>query len=179
MSNFFLPFLSIAAVIIILSIPIKLHGDFYYELGSGKTGFCLTLFGLFKIFGGYMTTCPGGIAVHVSDKTAHLLSYRQIDDDRKKYTKQNGITIAQINAYCESGLEYYLQLALLENAIKTIGLFFSQKDTRWRVLIAPIREETIRFYAKIVIKIALIVQIFALLKYLIGRIKLWQMKAKN
>ena len=87
--------------------------------------------------------------------------------------------IDKIEVFCESGYEYFLQLSLLENAIKTIFLFFLQKGVTLRSHTVAVAEDTLRFYAKIIVKIAVYAQVLALIRYFIGRIKQWQMKAKN
>lgn len=179
MSNFFFALLGLIAVAFFLFCPVFLRLSFYYELESGKTGFCCDLYGIIKLFGGYITTCPGGLAIHLTKGKAYLLSYRQMDDDRKKYTKKNGIMIDKIEVFCESGYEYFLQLSLLENAIKTIFLFFLQKGVTLRSRTVAVAEDTLRFYAKIIVKIAVYAQVLSLIRYFIGRIKEWQMKAKN
>ena len=177
--QFFFVVFAIIALIAATFIPVYLHTTFYYELGNKKTGFCIELYGKIKLIGGYATTCPGGMALHVSDKKAFVFSYRQMDDGRKKFSSKNGISMKNISVLLHCSPEYYVQLSTIESIIKTIGLFVKEKDTHLQGKTLAISENTIRLYGKIVVKIAVYAQIIALIRYLIGRMKAWGEKVKN
>ena len=177
--QFFFTIFILSVLIFLTLIPIYLHTSFYYELGNKKTGFCVELYGKIRVFGGYITTCSGGIALHVNDQKAYVFSYRQMDDGRKSFTPQNGITFKKISVLLHCSPEYYVQLSLLENVIKTGALFFKKEDIQLQGKTLAIGENTIRIYGKIVVKIAIYAQILAFIRYLLGRIKAWREKVKN
>lgn len=57
---------------ILLFFPIFLEVDIHYDMNRKKFGFALYAYKMLKLIGGYVTTYPGGIALHISPKRPFL-----------------------------------------------------------------------------------------------------------
>ncbi len=70
----------IASIIIfsLLIFPIFINGDIYYRHGCGKVYYGLYLFGIFKIISGYAELLHDGIALHLTEKKAKILFFKNI-----------------------------------------------------------------------------------------------------
>lgn len=71
---------------ILLFFPIFLEVDIHYDMNRKKFGFALYAYKVLKLIGGYVTTYPGGIALHISPKKAILKPYSGMDSERKKFS---------------------------------------------------------------------------------------------
>lgn len=60
---------------VLLFFPIFLEADVHYDMNRKKFGFALYAYKVIKLIGGYVTTYPGGIALHISPKKAILKPY--------------------------------------------------------------------------------------------------------
>ncbi|MBQ8374615.1 MAG: hypothetical protein IJX98_03440 [Clostridia bacterium] len=170
----------VAGAAALLFAPIFLHTNLFYDMTAKKTGVCLLLYGKIKLIGGYITTCAGGVAVHISDQKALIFSYRDLDTGRKKYSPQNGFSLHKIAVSIFSSAEYFLPVLALQRAVCTATALFAKnkKIVKSRVFLCG--GETFKAYAKIVIKLTVFSQIVALIKYLIRSIQsLWQKTMKK
>ena len=77
-------YLIIACLVGALLFPVFVNIYLYGDKADGKLGFAFYLFGTFRILSGYAALYTGGIALHLTDKKAILLSYKEILSARKK-----------------------------------------------------------------------------------------------
>lgn len=171
MGKSFLWFGILFMVLLLLLFPVFLEVEAYYDLRSKKVGFCLLLYKKFRIFGGYIESYPGGIAVHTSPTKAYLIGYREIDEGRKKYPFKKHFTLKGISLHVTTGAEYFLPfLALqkLKNIFVSIQPAYGElfKNRLWLV-----EGDEFSLAARISLRTNFYIQIKAFIEYGIGRIK--------
>ena len=114
-------FFLIAALLIaaILFFPIYLETDAHYDMNRKKFAFAVYLYKHIPIIGGYVATYPGGIALHVSQKKAILVPYKQLDSQRKKFSIFKTFRLKGFNLTTESGAEYLLITSAAHALLRT------------------------------------------------------------
>ena len=123
MDRFFFILLSIIlALVILLFIPIYLKTDGHYDMNGRKLAFSISLYRFIRVFGGYIATYKGGLALHVSEKKAILLPYSQLDKERKRISIIRSFRLRKINTTIETGAEYLLLSAYAQALFRI--LFF-------------------------------------------------------
>lgn len=177
MGKFFLYALIIFAVFFVLFVPILLHTDFYYQIRSKKVGFCVTLYGKIKLFGGYISTYQGGIAVHFSQKRALLTGYREMDEQRKKYPLRDFFDVKKVSLNIRTGADYLFPLYALK--IVTSIVLHVRPDYREHITSRLSLEngDELKLSARVVLKSSLFRQCKGFIKYIVRRkITTWKMK---
>lgn len=165
---------------LLLFIPIYFYTDVYYDIRDKKLGFCLTLYDKIKLVGGYATAIAGGVAFHISQKKALLFTYRDMDEERKKYSPQKGFHLKMVALAIETGAEYFLPTLFLQKTAKACVAFFAENKRILRSEIALLNDDCFRVFGKIKVRITIFSQLCILIKYLTGRIMaIWQRKTKN
>ncbi len=104
------------------------QGNIYFDVKSGKVGLVIKLYGIITILGGYLSPCPGGVAWHISTKKAIILSYRQLDDGRRRASKRNDIKFRSLSVVLELGPEYLLPTSMIMNIIQFWALASGNKN---------------------------------------------------
>ena len=87
--SFFLVLLHVLgglSVIIQLFLPIFIKAVAHYDMNRRKFAFSVYLFGFIKIIGGYIATYNGGLAVHLSRKSAVLFPYSKMHSERTRFS---------------------------------------------------------------------------------------------
>ncbi len=97
MGRFFL-FSAVGLLVLaaLLFFPIFLEADIHYDMNRKKFGFALYAYKVLKLIGGYVTTYPGGIALHISPKKAILKPYSGMDSDRKRFSFTKAFRIVSL-----------------------------------------------------------------------------------
>jgi hypothetical protein len=72
--------------------------------------------------GGYVGTYPGGLVLHTTKDKARLLSYRDMNKQRKRISLYKGIRIIGGTLHTETGAEYLLPIGVLQALLRV--LFF-------------------------------------------------------
>ncbi|MFR1983977.1 MAG: GerW family sporulation protein [Christensenellaceae bacterium] len=96
-----------------------------------KFGFALYAYKVLKLIGGYVTTYPGGIALHISPKKAILKPYSGMDSERKKFSFTRTFRIVSFSLTTETGAEYLIPVSLAHTALRTV--FFAAGGQRGKV----------------------------------------------
>lgn len=126
MGRFFsviLPFLIAGAI---LFFPIYLEGDAYYDVNKRKFGFILKAYKVIKLFGGYVATYRGGLAVHISPKKAILVPYSDLDNERKRFSFVQTFRLKTLSLTTETGVEYLLPVSFFQIITKTAFLIIGK-----------------------------------------------------
>lgn len=113
----FYTFVASVILTIVLSFPLLFEGSFYYDMNRKKYAFSLKIFRI-KILGGYFSTYPGGLAMHVSDKKAVLIPFNRMNDDRKKFAFIKTFRLIRFHLTTETGAEYLLQCMIIHALIR-------------------------------------------------------------
>ena len=107
-------------ICILFSIPILIEGSFHYDMNRKKYAFVIRLYRI-KIVGGYFTIYPGGIAMHITQKKAILLPYKNMNDERKRFAFIKTFRLIRVHLTVETGANY-LMPALIGTAFLRVYL---------------------------------------------------------
>lgn len=100
--------------------PIYIEGDAYYDVNGRKLGFILKAYKAIKIFGGYVATYRGGLAVHISPKKAILVPYSDLENERKRFSFVQTFRLKTFSLTTETGVEYFLPVSFFQIIAKTV-----------------------------------------------------------
>lgn len=115
-------FFFVGILFAILFFPIYLETDAHYDLNRKKLGFAIYAYKKLPIIGGYVSTYRGGVAFHISKKKAILVPYKQMDNERKKFSFFKTFRLKSFNLTTESGAEYLFIIAVAHIILRM--LFF-------------------------------------------------------
>lgn len=122
MSRFFLWFGISLLLFILIFFPIVTEIDAHFDIREKKVGFSIFFYRLFKIFGGYINTYPGGIAMHLSRKKAILFPYRNMKEDGKRFSFFKSVKPIYTRITTETGVEYLLPITAITLFLQAISL---------------------------------------------------------
>ncbi len=97
--------------ICLLFLPLVVEMDAHYDMNRKKFAFAVYLYKKIKIVGGYIGIYPGGIALHISKKTAKLVPYSQVNSERKRFSFIRTFRLVSFTLTTETGVEYLLPIA--------------------------------------------------------------------
>lgn len=181
MGRFFLfSVISLLLLTIIMFFPIFLEADVHYDMNRKKFGFALYAYKALKLIGGYATTYPGGIALHVSSKKAILQPYSGMDSERKKFSFIRAFRIVSFSLTTETGAEYLLPVSIVHTVLRTV--FFSVGGDRGKIEnnLWLTDGDELKVSMNLVTFFNLFILLCAFFKFLKEKIKiLWQKKTKN
>lgn len=109
-------------VLILLFIPIYLESNAHYDLSRRKFAFSVLLYKKIPLFGGYATSFPGGIALHLGKKKAYLIPYAKMNNERKRFSFFRTFHIVSCRITTETGAEY-LGISALVHMILRVYFF--------------------------------------------------------
>lgn len=104
--------------VVSLFLPVTQTLNAYGDLNEKKFAFSLYLFGFLRLVGGYVTSYKGGVALHVSKKTAILLPYSGMNEKRKKFSFVRTFHLISLSVSTESGAEYFALIGKCYLALK-------------------------------------------------------------
>ena len=112
----------LSVILFILYVPIIICTNTHYDLNRRKCAFSVLLYNRIQIMGGYIGTYPGGLALHTAKDKARLLSYRDMNNQRKRISLYKGVRIIGGTLHTETGAEYLVSVGILQAALRL--LFF-------------------------------------------------------
>ncbi len=119
---FFVSLWVLVGLAVALFFPIYLETDAHYDMNRRKLAFAVYAYKILPIFGGYLATYTGGLAVHISKKKAILIPYSKVNNERKKFSFFKTFRLKSFILTTESGAEYLFLTAIAQIALRT--LFF-------------------------------------------------------
>lgn len=174
------PFIFILITGIVLFFPFFLETNIHYDLNRQKFGFEFLLFGVLKVFGGYIGTYKGGFALHVSPKKAVLLPYAQMDNERKRFSFMKTFRLISLRVTTETGAEYMLLISALQTILRTYLLANGRKHRNVENNFWLTDGDTLRVSAVSVLHFNIFMLLKVFLKYIRGKIEaLWQKKTRK
>lgn len=99
-------FIVVGIGILLLFFPVYLTLDGYYDLNRRKIAFAVRAYKSIKLFGGYIATYVGGIAIHLSKKKAVIIPYMQLNTERKRFSFMRAFHLKSCLLTTETGAEY-------------------------------------------------------------------------
>ncbi len=165
---------------VLLFFPIFLEADVHYDMNRKKFGFALYAYKVIKLIGGYVTTYPGGIALHISPKKAILKPYSGMDSERKRFSFTKAFRIVSFSLTTETGAEYLLPVSIAHTALRAV--FFSVGGERENIEnnLWLTDGDELKISMNLVTFFNLFILLCAFLKFLKEKIKsLWRKKTKK
>lgn len=181
MGRFFLfAGLGVIGLASLLFFPIFLEVDVHYDMNRKKLGFVLYAYKVIKLIGGYVTTYPGGIALHVSPKKAILKPYSGMDSERKRFSFTKAFRLVSFSLTTETGAEYLLPVSIAHTVLRAV--FFAVGGERKNIEnnLWMTDGDELKISMNLVAFFNLFILLCAFLKFLKEKIKsLWQKKTKK
>lgn len=91
----------------ILLFPIFLNIHLFFDIEKKKCCFSVYLLRFIRLHGGYITVCRQGIALHLSQKKAVLVPFRELLDTGKKFEITRGFILYGYSHLIEIGSEEF------------------------------------------------------------------------
>ena len=123
---FILLFMSLS-IVILLFFPIYLKADGHYDMNGRKLAFSIGIYRYFHILGGYIATYQGGLAVHISPQKAILIPYKNLDNERKRFSIMRRFRLNKINITVETGPEYLLSSIVMQTLFRIIFFILGEE----------------------------------------------------
>ena len=116
--SFFILLIIFLSIIILLFTPILFQTNLHIDLTRQKCAFSLYLYKKIRLLGGYVTTYPGGIALHLSQKKARLLRYKDMNNERKKFSIIKTFHLDEVTLTTETGADYLIAASLIQAGLR-------------------------------------------------------------
>jgi hypothetical protein len=172
-------FYILIVIVALLFLPVYLTVNWYYDALKGKCVFSLSLMNCIKIFGGYITSYEKGFAVHKNKKTAVLLPYSEMDDERKRFSFLKTFRFHRLTTDVKCSPEYFFIFDLIRRTINVVS-HCNEKLSKINIQISLIHKETISISGKCILDFDLFILSTEFIKFLLRKIKeLWQLKIKK
>lgn len=96
-----------AVVLIFVGLIFPFYASFnvYYSLDLKKVCFGIYLFGFIKLVGGYIEKVKDGVAIHVSENKAYIITYKNLFNMGKKVKPLRDYHLINFNTIIEFGME--------------------------------------------------------------------------
>ena len=166
-------------IFVLLFFPIFVEGDLHYDINRKKCVFSVNIYKIFRVFGGYITTYQGGLALHKNDDNAILLPYKNLDTERKKFSFIKTFQFVSFHATIESGAEYFFAVESLRRIYTFIRACLDKlKNTDVKILLVD--GDTLKTSVNCVMFFNIFILLVDLIEYLWRKLKqLWREKAKK
>ena len=166
-------------LMIVLFFPILISSSIHLDFNRKKYAFCLKLYEKIRIFGGYATLYSEGIALHVSNKKAILLPYKDLDANRKKFSFIKTFELISINTIIESPAERLFSITSFRSVFNILK-YFIPKLKNCSVSIWISEKENLKINSQCTLFFNNFILLVDLLQFLWRKIKqLWQEKLKK
>ncbi len=177
---FFYFLITALGVIGLLFFPIVVEADVHYDMNRRKFGFALYAYKTWKLAGGYVTTYPGGFALHISPDKAILKPYSGMESDRKKFSFVRTFRVLSFSLLTETGAEYLLPVSVVHAVLRAVFFSFGGDRENIRNNLWLTDGDELRISADLVLRFNLYLLLRAFMKSLKEKIKnLWQKKTKK
>ena len=105
-------------MVILLFFPIYLKADGHYDMNGRKLAFSIKIYRFIRVLGGYIATYQGGLAMHISPQKAILIPYKELDNERKRFSVMRTFQLRKIQVTIETGPEYLLPTTVIQAAFR-------------------------------------------------------------
>lgn len=162
-----------------LFFPIYLEGNVYYDLMQKKCAIEMHLFKFIKIFGGYITTYKGGLAIHKNRKSAVLLPFEELNNERKRFSFIKTFKFVSFHSVVECSVDYFFFFELskrIYNIIKKINPKLKNTDVElWLT-----EKKSLKLTANCILWFNLFILLIDIIGYIRGKLKSkWLAKPKK
>lgn len=177
---FFYTILSVLGIIGVLFFPIYLQTDMHYDMNRRKFAFGIYLYRHLRLLGGYVGVYPGGLALHVTEKKAILLPYKEINSERKRFSFMRTFRLISCVITTETGAEYLLPMSYAHVFIRTYFFAYGGKKERIENNLWLTDGDVLRISSSVVLRFTLFLIIKNVIKFLKEKWKgLWRKKKEK
>lgn len=115
-------------------LPVFVTAEAFVNVGENKAWFAVSPYKI-KLFGGYAQLGKEGIAVHLTEKKAVFIYYRQMAETKKKFEITQGFQLWEYRQVIETGGAETPLAAIYSAGIQSVcGALFSVLQTRYPFL---------------------------------------------
>ena len=181
MDRLFFIFLAVGiSIFVLLFFPIDLKADGHYDMNGRKLAFSIAIYRFFRVLGGYIATYPGGLAMHLSPKKAVLIPYKDLNNERKRFSIMRTFRLRRLQITMETGAEYLLPCAAVQAVFRLIFFMLGGEKEKIENNLWLTDGDSLRITMNVSVRFNL----FIILRRLIITIKeqikdLWQKKIKK
>ena len=93
-------------------------------MNGRKFAFSILLYRYIRVLGGYIATYKGGLAMHTSPKKAILIPYKDLNQERKRFSIMRAFRLKKIETTLETGPEYLIPSAITQAVSRIIFCIF-------------------------------------------------------
>lgn len=163
-----------------LFLPIFLRVDIHYDMNRRKFAFSVYLFKILRVLSGYIATYTGGIAIHLSDKKAIVIPYKQLSSERKRISLMRIFRLQALTLTTETGAEYLLGVALAHTFFRIYFFAKGGKKENIENHFWLTDGDILRVSASVVLRFQLYTVLLKLFQFIKEKMKiLWQKKMKK
>ena len=180
MGRFFFVVLMITIILIFLFFPIYLETNAHYDMNRRKFAFVIYANKIIRLFGGYVATYSGGLALHTSKDKAILLPYSELNKERKRVSIIRTFRLKSLCITMETGAEYFMQIAVLQEIFQWVFLIMGGKREKLERNLWLTDGDVLRISVTFVIRLNLYMIVRNFIRFLKEKIKvLCQTKIKR
>ncbi len=158
---------SIPISLCLLFIPVVLETNVYYDVLRRKFAFSVYGYKLIKLTGGYIATYEGGIAVHTSKNKATIIPYKQLNNERKRFSFMKTFRLKSFAVTTETGASYLMPVLFTQATASAVVFLKTKKKAEIRSRIVLENGEAL----KISLQCILFCNLFMLLQSILAFIK--------
>ena len=165
--------------ILILFIPLSMNFDYYYDVIKAKIVVRLTIIKIIKIFGGYVTFYDKGFALHKNEKTAVLLPFNEMDNERKRFSFIKTFKFKKIQTNIQCGVDYFFTFDFIRKVIEILKNF-NQELVESNVSLEIIENHSLKIAGRCVFCFNLYILLTDFIVYIVGEMKKrWGLRTKK
>lgn len=169
---FFILLIGSLSIAILLFFPIYVKTDGHYDMNGRKLAFSISLYKIIKVFGGYIATYKGGLAMHVSPKKAILIPYKDLNNERKRFSVVRTFRLKGLNVTMETGPEYLLPAAFMQILLRILFFTMGGKKEKIENNVWLTDGDVLRVSLNFTVRFNLFILLRNFIKYLKEKIKL-------
>ena len=164
--------IALVVIVALIFVPVFLSGYGYFDYSQKKLFFCLKLFTLFQLFGGYIEIFKGLIVIHYKKDKA--IAFGVFDGGMSlDLSFLKDFSILELKAHLSlSATENSIRFAVVENVIANNVLSYIKSNNADAKIVRNVeigKDEKVRFYLKLSILFNIISIIKLLIKTLGGK----------
>ena len=149
-------------------------------MNGRKLAFSISLYKFFRVFGGYIATYKGGLAMHISPQKAILIPYRDLNRERQRFSIMRAFHLHKINLTVETGAEYLLSSAMIHGILRAIFFILGGKKETIENNVWLVDGDVLRITMNFTIRFNLFILLRRAMITIKEQIKqVWRRKIKN
>ena len=170
----------VLSCLVLLFFPIYLKADGHYDMNGRKLAFSIAIYRFFRVLGGYIATYQGGLAMHLSPKKAVLIPYKDLNNERKRFSIMRTFRLRKLQITTETGAEYLLPCAATQAVFRLIFFILGGKKEKIENNLWLTDGDVLRITMNLSVRFNLFILFRRLIITIKEQIKdLWQKKIKK